>query len=98
MNESEIVERLAEAEQRGKSNSHRIDKLEKDNEALTEMAGSIKLLAYQQKEANSKIDRIDGKVTALEMEPGAKYKRIIGYIIAALCSAGIGALLTLIIK
>lgn len=96
MNETEIVAKLTEVDSRSKSNCHRIDKLEKDNEALTEMAGSIKLLAYQQSEANTKIDKIDGKVTALEKAPGETWKKILGYIAAALCSAGVGALITYI--
>lgn len=98
MNETEIAERLAGVEQRGKDNTRRIEKLEKDNEALTEMAGSIKLLAYQQQEANKKIDRIDGKVSSLEKEPGERWKKLIGYIVAALCSATAGALITYLIK
>ena len=94
MNETDIIERVASIEARCKSNTHRLDQLEKSNEALTEMAASIKLLAYQQGESNKKIDAIDHKVSALEAEPGKRWKSLIGYIIAAICSAGVGALIT----
>lgn len=94
MNETDIIERVASIEARCKSNTHRLDQLEKSNEALTEMAASIKLLAYQQGESNKKIDAIDHKVSALEAEPGKRWKSFIGYVIAAICSAGVGALIT----
>ena len=98
MNETDIIERVASIEARCKSNTHRLDKLEKSNEALTEMAASIKLLAYQQGESNKKIDAIDHKVSALEAEPGTRWKSFIGYVIAAICSAGVGALITYIFR
>ena len=98
MNETDIIERVASIEARCKSNTHRLDQLEKSNEALTEMAASIKLLAYQQGESNKKIDAIDHKVSALEAEPGTRWKSLIGYVIAAICSAGVGALITYLLR
>ena len=98
MNETDIIERVASIEARCKSNTHRLDQLEKSNEALTEMAASIKLLAYQQGESNKKIDAIDHKVSALEAEPGKRWKSLIGYVIAAICSAGVGALITYLLR
>ena len=94
MNETEIAERISAIEQREKSNTHRIDKMEKDNEALNKMASSIELLAYRLNETNDKVDRIDSKVTAIEKAPGENLSRVLWYIVGALCSAGVGAFIT----
>ena len=94
MNETDIIERVASLESWRKTCDHRLDNIEKSNEALTEMAASIKLLAYQQGESNKKIDAIDHKVS----EPGKRWKSLIGYILAAICSAGVGALITYIFR
>ena len=94
MNETDIIERVVSLESWRKTCDKRLDKIDKSNEALTEMAASIKLLAYQQGESNKKIDAIDHKVSALEAEPGTRWKSLIGYVIAAICSAGVGALIT----
>lgn len=94
MNETDLIERITETEQRSKSNTRRIDKLEQDTSILSEMASSIKLIAYKQDESNEKIDAIDGKVSALEKAPGENLSRVLWYIVGALCSAGVGALIT----
>ena len=96
MNETDIIERVASLESWRESCDHRLNNIEKSNKTLTEMAASIKLLAYQQGESNKKIDAIDHKVSALEAEPGKRWKSLIGYILAAICSAGVGALITYI--
>ena len=41
----DLAVRLAEVDQRGKSNSHRIDDLEKRADTLQELTTSVKLLA-----------------------------------------------------
>lgn len=93
MTEHEI-ERLVACEERGKSNSHRIDKLEEDHKALNELAIGVTVMGNEIKAMNSKITAIDNKVTKIEQIPGESYKKLIGYIVGALCSAGVGALIT----
>lgn len=98
MEDTAIIERIAEIEQREKSNTRRIEKLEQDTNALADLASSVRLMAYKQEEANEKIDKIDNKVSLLEKTPAENMARVFWYIVAALCSAGVGALITYFVK
>jgi len=88
----DIVKAIAENEQRSKSNSHRINNLEQNARLLNKMVTALEVLASQQKSVAEQVDKIDGKVTRLEQSPMKKVSTVIGYILAALCSAGVGLL------
>ncbi|MBR3878708.1 MAG: hypothetical protein IKJ24_01165 [Clostridia bacterium] len=91
MTNDEIVKAIAENTQRSKSNSHRIDDLEKNGELLHKMVTALEVLATQQKNVAEQVERIDSKVTRLEESPMRRIRTIVGYIVAALCSAAAGA-------
>ena len=92
MSNDDIVKAIAENEQRSKSNSHRITTLEQNAKLLNKMVTAIEVLATQQKTVAEQVDKIDEKVTGLELSPVKKISTLIGYILAALCSAGAGLL------
>ena len=71
MTNEDIIKELTENTQRSKSNSHRIDELEKNTEILNKMVSSLKILASNQHNMSVLIEKIDGKVTRLE-EAAAK--------------------------
>lgn len=111
--ENDIHERVVKVEERCKSNTHRIDDLEKDrkelNAALNRMASAVEVLATQQKiqsdeskKMGNKVDAIDLKVTDLELAPAKAAKRIrddvIKQIISIVVGAIAGAILALIIQ
>lgn len=81
------IVKLTETEDRSKSNSHRIDKLEKNFEALNRLASSVEVLANEQKNMYKKIDSIDAKVTDLEKIPSKHWNNAIGYILASVISS-----------
>ena len=91
MTNEEIIKMLAETTQRSKSNSHRIDELSQGNEALHKMAAALEVLATNQHNMAEQIDKIDSKVTILEASPMKKIYTLIGYAMAAICSAAAGA-------
>ena len=91
MTNDEIIKAIAENTQRSKSNSHRIDDLEKSGELLHKMVTALEVLATQQKNVAEQVEKIDSKVTRLEESPIRRIYTIIGYIVAALCSAAAGA-------
>ena len=93
MTNDEIIKELTENTQRSKSNSHRIDELEKNTDILNKMVSSLKILASNQHNMSVQIEKIDGKVTRLEQAPTKKWQAIIGYALASICSALAGALL-----
>ena len=88
------IVRLTEIEDRCKSNSHRIDRLEQSSEALNRLASSVEVLATEQKNMYEKINSIDTKVTDLEKVPSSRWNSVIGYVIASLISAFITLILT----
>lgn len=92
MSNDEMIQAIAENTQRSKSNSHRIDDLEKNAQLLNKMVTALEVLATQQKNVAEQVDKIDLKVTRLEQSPIKRIYAILGYIIAALCSAAAGAL------
>lgn len=94
MTNDEIITALAENTQRSKSNTRRIDELERNTEVLIKMASSIKVLANNQKNLSGQIDKIDCKVSRLEDAPMKRARTVAGYVIASLCSAGAGVLFT----
>lgn len=91
MSNDEIIKAIAENAQRSKSNSHRIDDLEKNGELLHKMVTALEVLATQQKNVAEQVEKIDSKVTRLEQSPIKRIYTLIGYLVAALCSAAAGA-------
>ncbi len=92
MTNDDMIKAIAENTQRSKSNSHRIEELEKNGELLHKMVTALEVLATQQKNVAEQVDKIDSKVTRLEQSPIKKIYAIIGYLVAALCSAAAGAI------
>ena len=90
LNNEEIIKAITEIEQRSKSNSHRIDDLEENAQLLNKMVTALEVLATRQNSVAAQLERIDSKVTRLEQAPMKRIYAIIGYILAALCSAAIG--------
>lgn len=93
MNESEL-ERVVRLESTALSNIKRIDKLEKANEALLELATSIKIMAVKQDTLVDKIDTIDTKVNVLESIPRNRWNSIVEKMIITVVGAIIGYLIT----
>lgn len=92
MTSEEIIKAIAENDQRARSNSRRIEALEKNDELLHKMVTALEVLATQQKDVAIRIEKIDAKVTRIQESPLKRFYAVIGYIVAALCSAIAGAL------
>lgn len=92
MTNDDMIKAIAENSQRSKSNSHRIDDLEKNAELLNKMVTALEVLATQQKAVADHVEKIDSKVTRLEESPLKRISALIGYVVAALCSAAAGAM------
>lgn len=71
--EVEFAEKLVEIDQRSKSNTHRLDTVEKNQEALNSIATSVAVMAEQQKNISKKVDDIDSKVDAIETKPAKRW-------------------------
>ena len=85
--------RLTQVEERSKSNTKRIDKLEEQTAAINNLATSMAVMAQKQDETTAAVTAIDGKVTALEQKPAKRWDSLIEKIVWAIVAAVVGFLL-----
>ena len=96
----EVIAKLTEIDHRTKSNTRRVEKLEKQTEAIQSLATSVELLVKEQSHQTeamarieSNVEKLDGKVEALEKKPGKKWESITEKVLWALIAAAIGFIL-----
>lgn len=93
MDELGIEHRLTEIEQRSKSNSHRLDKLEPIISEIHTMSKTMVQLVGAVKHTNENVSEIKDKVEILESKPSARMEQIKTAIITAIASALIGGII-----
>lgn len=90
--------KLAEVDQRARSNTRRIEKLEEVQDEIRSLATSTAVMAQRLGEVESHVDEIKASVKILEAKPGKRWESIVekliwlvvgGAIAAALAQAGI---------
>ena len=79
--------RLTQVEQRSKSNTHRLEKLEESTEAISRLATSMEVMASKQEQVAETVEKLDGKVTALEEKPVKRVDGLVDKMIWAVCAA-----------
>lgn len=79
--------RLTQVEQRSKSNTHRLEKLEESTEAISRLATSMEVMASKQEQVADTVEKLDGKVTALEEKPVKRVDGLVDRMIWAICAA-----------
>lgn len=93
---------LIETSERSKSNTHRLDTLEKDTKTIYELAKSVERIAINTENMQRQLQEQGNKIEALEKIPSQRYNAALKAVITAVCStlAGgiIGAIMTLILK
>ncbi len=85
--------RLTEVEERSKSNSHRLDKLEESTEAINRLATSMEVMAERQEQVVETVGKLDTKVTALEEKPAKRWDGLVDKVVWAIAAAFIGFVL-----
>ena len=85
--------RLTQVEQRSKSNTHRLEKLEESTEAINRLATSMEVMVSKQEQVAETVEKLDGKVTALEEKPMKRMDGLLDKMIWAICAAVITFLL-----
>lgn len=98
MTEEEIASRMTEIDQRSQSNTHRIDKVEARQDDLDKIVTSVAVLAKEQEGIKSDVKEIKGDVKQMIDQPRKHWQDLIGYLLAALVSAGVTLILTKIFK
>lgn len=93
MTDEELEHRLTDVESRSKSNTRRLDDLEKLTDAVNGMNTNIKLTIQQLETTNKSLENVtaqnkkqDDRLTALEKAPGAFGNKLWWAVIAAFVS------------
>ena len=80
-------QRLTEVEARSKSNSHRIDDLEKRQDNLDELVSTVKVLAVREENVETDVKEIKSDVKSLTEKPTKRWEAIVSTIITTLVAA-----------
>ena len=90
----ETEHRLTQLEERSKSNSHRIDELEKRQDNLEELTSTVRVLAVREQNVENDVKEIKNDVKALNNKPAKKWENLSEKVILAIASAVIGFILS----
>ena len=74
---AEERDRLTKAEDRGKSNTHRIEKLEEQQEDLTTLIQSVATIAQKQVDMDSDIKEMKGDLKNITLKPAKRWESIV---------------------
>ena len=98
--EQSVENRLTAVEQRCKSNGHRLEQVEKQQEAIHSLAASLQVMAAEQKHQTEAINgvktdvgRLEGKVDVLEGKPGKRWDGLVDKLIWGVAGAVLAFLL-----
>lgn len=89
----EHEKRLADVENRAKSNTRRIDHFEKQIEAINNVATSVQVLATKVDGMSDTVKSLDCKVDAIEQKPSKRAEAITEKIVLMIVAALVGAVL-----
>lgn len=90
--------KLVEVEQRSKSNTKRIDKIDKQIEEMHELMQTVATLTTEIKYMREEFNEGLSRITRLEQKPVENYNKIVMYIITTILGALLGALIKGVIK
>ena len=91
--EREIEHRLTEVEARSKSNTHRLEEVEKRQDNLDSLATSVSLLAEREKRVESDVKEIKSDVKSLAEKPAKRYDSLVDKALWAIVAAVIAFIL-----
>ena len=86
----EHEKRLTEVESKTKTNSHRIDDLEKRQDNLDELVGTVKVLAVREESVENDVKEIKNDVKSLTGKSGKMFDSIVEKVILLIISAVVG--------
>ena len=92
--DNEHERRLTEVEARSKSNTKRLDDMEKRQDNLDELVSTVKVLAVREENVENDIKEIKTDVKSLTGKPGKRWDSIVDKAIWAVIAALIAFLLS----
>lgn len=94
----DIERTVIELDQRSKSNTKRLDRLEKTTEAVQELATSVKLMAQSLDNMADEQKRQGERLEKLEQQPADRWNTTIKTMLTAIVSALAGGFAAMLIK
>lgn len=94
MTSEEIGVKLVETEQRSKSNSYRLKKVEERQDNLDSLVKSVAVMASEQEHIKCDVTEIKGDVKALAEKPGKRWDGLVDKIVWAIAAALVAFILT----
>ena len=85
--------RLTDVEARCRSNTHRIDDLEKRQDNLDELVSTLKVLAVREENVESDVKEIKSDVKELASKPAKRWDSVVDKIIMIIVAAVVGYIL-----
>lgn len=91
--EREYEHRMTEVEARSKSNSHRLEEVEKRQANLDKLTTSVSLLAEREERVESDVKEIKTDVKTLAEKPAKRYDSLVDKVVWAVLAAVIAFML-----
>ena len=85
--------RLTAVEDRSKSNTLRLNKLEENTAVLNRLATAVEVMATKQDTMGESVDRLEGKVDSLEAKPAKRWESLFDKFLLVVAGAFMGWLL-----
>ena len=89
----EIEHRLTTVEDRSKSNTHRLDELERRQDNLDDLVSTVKVLAVREEAVENDVKEIKSDVKILTSKPGKMWESVVEKIILTIAAAVVGYIL-----
>ena len=86
----QIEHRLTEVESRSKSNTHRLDELEKRQDNLDDLVSTVKVLAVREETVENDVKEIKEDVKMLTSKPAEKWDKLTEIVLSAVVGIIIG--------
>jgi hypothetical protein len=93
MSEQNIEHRLTEVEGRSRSNTHRLDEIERRQDNLDDLVSTVKVLAVREENVENDVKEIKSDVKSLKDKPGQRWDSIVDKVIWAVLAAVIAFIL-----
>ena len=94
MTEQEMSIRLTAAEQRAKSNTHRIEKLEQQQKDLNKLVTAVEVLASREMGVERDVKEIKADVKSITQKPARRWDAMVDRVLYVLIGAALSLLMT----
>ena len=94
MTEQEMSVKLTETASRAKSNTHRIEKLERRQDDLDKLATAVEVLASREQSMETDVKEIKADVKTITQKSGKRWDAMLDRVLYVLIGAAVSLLLT----